>query len=92
MELDARFAFPLDEVCRLAGGVSLRTVYEEIADGKLTARKLRGRTVVLREDLAAWLAATPVSAVRAVEASSAPLGGVLPAGVGPRGGYTGRGP
>ena len=51
-------AYSIDDVCeRVPGGRT--TVYEEIRQGRLIARKMRGRTIVLPSDLAAYLAALP---------------------------------
>jgi hypothetical protein len=35
------------------------TAYEEISSGKLIARKVRGRTIITREDAAAWRGSLP---------------------------------
>lgn len=35
------------------------TIYAEIREGNLKARKLRGRTLILEEDLRQWLASLP---------------------------------
>ena len=43
-----------------AAGVKRDTVYRAIANGQLTARKIGSRTVILAEDLRAWLASRPV--------------------------------
>ncbi len=56
--IEAKLAFPILEAAAVAG-VGRSTIYEEINAGRLIARKARGRTVILREDLNAWLAALP---------------------------------
>jgi excisionase family DNA binding protein len=40
-------------------GIGRSTVYTEIAAGRLTARKLGRRTVILRDDFECWLEALP---------------------------------
>lgn len=42
-------------------GISRSLLYVEIAAGRLTARKLGRRTVILREDLEAFLKALPAA-------------------------------
>jgi len=48
------------------------TINAEIRDGKLIARKCRGRTIVTRADAEAWLAALPL-ARRPHDPDKAPL-------------------
>lgn len=43
-------------------GLSVRTVYTEIHEKKLIARKCRGRTIITAEDERAWLAGLKKSA------------------------------
>jgi excisionase family DNA binding protein len=45
--------------CAQAIGIGRTKVYRIIADGKLPARKLDGRTLVLRSDLEAYLDQLP---------------------------------
>jgi hypothetical protein len=40
-------------------GISRTTFYEEVKDGRLIARKVRGRTTVRDDDEASWLDALP---------------------------------
>ncbi len=40
-------------------GVGRSTIYEELASGRLSARKLGRRTVILEADLRQWLASLP---------------------------------
>lgn len=47
-----------------AAGVSKQTLYTEINEGRLPARKLAGRTIILREDFIAFLNALPLAAKR----------------------------
>jgi hypothetical protein len=51
-------AHSINSVCREAN-CGRTKVYEAINDGDLVARKLASRTVVLDEDLQAWLRALP---------------------------------
>lgn len=46
------------EAARIAG-VGRSTLYEALASGKLQARKLGTRTIILETDLRAWLASLP---------------------------------
>ena len=46
------------EAAKVAG-VGRSTVYEELASGRLKARKLGRRTIILEADLRDWLAALP---------------------------------
>jgi len=56
-----RVAYTIDELCSGSGRVAGRTkLYEEIAAGRLRARKLGRRTVILAADARAWLEALPV--------------------------------
>lgn len=41
-------------------GVGRSTIYEEIRAGRLAARKLGRRTLILSDDLSAWLASLPL--------------------------------
>jgi excisionase family DNA binding protein len=42
-----------------AAGVGRSTIFEEIKAGRLKARKAGRRTLILCDDLAAWLASLP---------------------------------
>ena len=57
-EHDAPLALGIIEAAR-AAGVGRSTVFEEINAGRLKARKAGRRTLILRDDLAAWLANLP---------------------------------
>ena len=46
------------EACEVAG-IGRTKLYEAIADGRLKARKLGKRTLILRDDLRQFLAALP---------------------------------
>ena len=45
-----------------AANLGRSTLYQEIADGRLIARKARGRTIVLHKDLMAYLSSLPRAA------------------------------
>jgi excisionase family DNA binding protein len=51
-------AFRIPEVCKRTG-VGRTTVYAAIKDGSLKARKCGRTTVVLADDLRAWLSSLP---------------------------------
>jgi hypothetical protein len=53
-----KLGFSIKETAR-ASGLSRSLLYLAIAEGKLPARKCRGRTVILREDLRRFLANLP---------------------------------
>ena len=57
--LPAKYAHSINEAA-LAIDSSRTVVYELISSGKLKARKMRGRTVILDEDLREFLAGLPV--------------------------------
>ena len=48
-----------------AAGVCRQTVYNEINAGRLIARKMGARTIILRGDFLAWLAALPILKTKA---------------------------
>jgi hypothetical protein len=59
MELSAdKLAFHIDEA-REAGAGSRSEIYEALRRGDLKAKKRGRRTVILRDDLAAYLASLP---------------------------------
>jgi excisionase family DNA binding protein len=58
LEHDAPLALGIIEAAR-AAGIGRSTVFEEINAGRLKARKAGRRTLILRDDLAAWLASLP---------------------------------
>ncbi len=47
-----------------AAGVKRDTLYRAIARGELIARKIGSRTVILADDLRAWLASKPTTKPR----------------------------
>ncbi len=56
--LPPQIAYSIGEVSDLTG-VGRTTVFAEIKAGRLLVRKLGRRTLILDEDLRAWLAALP---------------------------------
>lgn len=57
-DIPEKLAFTFDEVCHELG-CGRTTVHHLIAQGKLPARKLNSRVLVLRDDLAAFLSTLP---------------------------------
>lgn len=57
-DLPHREAFSVAEFCRVYG-ISRPTFYSEVARGRLRARKLGTKTIVLKRDADAWTAAMP---------------------------------
>lgn len=53
-------AVPIPEAARI-GGVGRSTIYAEISRGHLKTRKVGRRTIVMVDDLKAWLASLPES-------------------------------
>ena len=51
--LDQQDAFSVDQFAR-RNGVGRTLVYQEIQEGRLIARKVRGRTLITTEDAKAW--------------------------------------
>jgi len=51
-------AFSVDDFC-LWAGVGRTAAYAEMSAGKLEARKLGRRTIILRSEAERWLAALP---------------------------------
>jgi hypothetical protein len=57
-EAEKALAYKLPHAARIAGA-SVATLYRAAADGKLTIRKARGRSVILADELQAWLKSLP---------------------------------
>ena len=55
-----KIAHSIDGACE-AAGVGRTSIYEAIRAGALKARKLGRRTIILDEDLRAWLASLPLA-------------------------------
>ena len=51
---EPRLAYGIDDAAH-AGDVGRSTIYEEIASGRLVARKIGRRTVILAVDLNEWI-------------------------------------
>jgi hypothetical protein len=61
MDMDRNFesdAHSVDEFAR-KNSISRSQIYEEIAAGRLIARKVGSRTIITREDGASWRRALP---------------------------------
>lgn len=56
-----REGLSIDEACAIAG-IGRTKIYQAINDGHLKARKYGKRTLILRSDLQAFLAALPSAA------------------------------
>jgi excisionase family DNA binding protein len=57
-DLSRREAFAVSEFCARYG-ICRETFYQEVRRGRLRARKLGAKTVVLRADADAWVATMP---------------------------------
>ncbi len=55
---DMRLALSVDELAR-ASGMSRAKLYELVAEGRIPARRLDRRTLILADDARAWLASLP---------------------------------
>ncbi|MDF2809897.1 MAG: DNA-binding protein [Microvirga sp.] len=53
-----RVAYNIDEAAQ-ASGLGRNGIYREINEGRLIARKYGRRTVILKEDLLAWIRSLP---------------------------------
>lgn len=60
MTIIDKFTYSVPEAVTMTG-ISRSLLYVEIAAGRLRARKLGRRTVILREDLQAFLKALPTA-------------------------------
>lgn len=57
-KINIPLAYRIDDACSIAG-VGRTLLYAAIRDGKLKAKKMGRRTLILRTSLEAWLAALP---------------------------------
>ena len=58
-------AFSIDEICQTSK-LGRSTIYEEIREGRLVARKCGRRTIILKADRQAWLENLPRTGTEAV--------------------------
>jgi excisionase family DNA binding protein len=63
--MNSKSAHSIAEVIERAGS-SRTTIYAEIAAGRLKARKLARRSLIVDEDLEGWLATPPLARKSAV--------------------------
>lgn len=54
-------AYSIPVTCEMLGGLSRGQFYAEVREGRLTARKIGSRTVVLASEIDRYLAALPVA-------------------------------
>jgi hypothetical protein len=59
MQNDVRkIAYSIDDVVKLVG-IGRSLLFEELAAGRIVAKKIGRRTVILETDLSAWLTSLP---------------------------------
>jgi excisionase family DNA binding protein len=73
-KLSLKFAFRIEEAAELAG-IGRTQMYEVVQSGALVARKRGCRTLILPDDLRAWLAALPTVAEAAADPTAKRRGG-----------------
>ena len=66
----ATLGLSVEDAARIAG-IGRSRIYEELKEGRLTARKVGKRTLILRTDLEAWLNGLPTMAVKAGDGAAA---------------------
>ena len=59
MQIDDKLAFSPNSAAEAIGSGRTK-IFEEIKLGRLKARKFGSRTIILRDDLLAWLLALPL--------------------------------
>jgi excisionase family DNA binding protein len=59
--MDVKRAMSVEEAAK-AAGVGRTILFEEIRKGHITARKVGRRTIIMTDDLDAWLKSLPVKA------------------------------
>jgi hypothetical protein len=57
-DISQALAYRLQDAARVSGA-SVATLYRAAAEGKITIRKLRGRSVILADELRGWLSSLP---------------------------------
>jgi excisionase family DNA binding protein len=65
---DEKLAWSVDEAAQIFG-IGRSAIYEEIRSGRLRARKVGARTIILKEDGLAFLRSLPAVRTRSPEAS-----------------------
>jgi len=55
---DEALAYRLQDAARVSGA-SIATLYRAANEGKISIRKLRGRSVILSDELRAWISSLP---------------------------------
>ncbi|MCD4512793.1 helix-turn-helix domain-containing protein [Brucella pseudogrignonensis] len=55
-----RLAYTVSEFCEFYG-ISRSLTYGELRTGRLTARKIGRRTIILKEDADSWLSSLPIA-------------------------------
>jgi excisionase family DNA binding protein len=58
MDFSTREAYPVREFCARYG-ICRQTFYDEIKRGRIRARKLGKKTIILKSDAEAWAASLP---------------------------------
>lgn len=58
-----KIAYTINEACK-ALGVGRTTIYAEIAGGRITARKVHKRTLILAEELQRYASELPTAVTR----------------------------
>ncbi|MBI4183706.1 MAG: helix-turn-helix domain-containing protein [Proteobacteria bacterium] len=64
MEHSTKLTFSIDEAAE-AAGVGRTLLYSELAAGRLRAKKVGRRTIILADDLESWLRSAPALSARA---------------------------
>lgn len=58
--MPAPLAYSIADAAKIIGG-GRSSIYSEIREGRLKARKFRGRTIILHEDLTEYLRGLPTT-------------------------------
>ncbi|SFK79199.1 helix-turn-helix domain-containing protein [Methylocapsa palsarum] len=66
-DIECNLSYGIDAFVKIAG-IGRTTVFQEIAEGRLKARKIGRRTIILKDDAIAWLTSLPASRPRNSEA------------------------